>query len=56
MEILAKLLYGNCYVMAWTNDWAPDEMTWLTQRAQVQEVRLTNKKQYTQGPHLLTLI
>ena len=50
------LLYGNCWVMAWTPDWAPGERTWSALGAQVKGIHLCNQKGWSLAPPLLDLI
>ena len=40
LPLFSKLLYGNCWVTAWTTDWAPGERTRSALGAQVKAIQL----------------
>jgi len=50
------LLYGNCWVTAWTANWAPEERTWSALEAWVKAIHLCNQKGWSFAAFLLDLI
>jgi len=43
-ELVPVTIYGSCWVMAWTTDWAPGERTRSALGAQVEAIQLCDQK------------
>ena len=47
------LLYGNCWIMAWTSDWSPEASTESATGPQVKAIHLCDRKGWSLAPPLL---
>ena len=52
-KFLCRVLYGNCWVMAWTTHWAAGERTWSAVGAQVKATHLCDWKGWSLAAPLL---
>ena len=50
------MVYGNCWVTAWTTDWAPGEKTQSALGAQVKAIYLCDQKGWSLAAPLLDLV